>query len=98
MATYRVVLGHLTDPAQVRTGSTLEVPAGMRRSLADGIVSPYRAASMITYVGYHEPAEEPDLLAAMQELRERFEDFPDSRPAVAVEITAVLSAWLASLR
>jgi hypothetical protein len=63
-------------------------------SYADGMITPYRAASMIEYVGYHEPPEEPELLAEMRHLRERYEDEPEHRPAVAAEIGAELARWL----
>jgi hypothetical protein len=63
-------------------------------SAHEGIITPYRAATLITSVGYYEPIEEADLLSTMQELRERYEDRPADRTATAVEIKNALDLWL----
>ncbi len=63
-------------------------------SCLDGIISPYRAAGLITAVGYHEPDEERDLLATMRTLRTRYEDQPHDRVATADEITHQLQTWM----
>ncbi|MFR9730983.1 hypothetical protein ACL03H_17295 [Saccharopolyspora sp. MS10] len=62
-------------------------------SLLDDVSTPYRASLLITSVGYFEPAEERELLAAMRTLRVRYEDQPDDRPATGEDITRELRAW-----
>ncbi|GAA4870897.1 hypothetical protein [Saccharopolyspora cebuensis] len=63
-------------------------------SSADGVLTPYQAATFICGVGYYEPTEERALLTAMREYRIRYEDEPEHRPELDGEITRRLRAWL----
>ncbi|PRW63330.1 hypothetical protein [Actinopolyspora mortivallis] len=56
-------------------------------SCLDGVLSPYRSCLLITGLGYHEPAEERELLDTMRTLRVEYEDQPDNRADVAERIT-----------
>jgi hypothetical protein len=62
--------------------------------LAEGIRPPYRAARPVVHAAYHRPADPYGLVAPLSALTERYEDHPDDRPAVAAEITAVLTHFL----
>lgn len=62
-------------------------------SLLDDVITSYRASLLITSVGYFEPTEEPELLAAMENLRVRYEDHPQSRLVVGDDITRELRTW-----
>lgn len=62
-------------------------------SLLDDVITPYRASLLITSVGYFDPVEERDLLAAMRTLRIHYEDRPQDRSALSDNITRELRAW-----
>ncbi|WP_243790058.1 hypothetical protein [Saccharopolyspora gloriosae] len=63
--------------------------------LLDGVIAPYRAVGFIVSIGYWEPPLERGLLADMRDLRVRYEDEPDARSILEVEIVDRLRAWLA---
>lgn len=67
-------------------------------SYVDGVIVAYRAATLITSVGYFEPAEERELLAAMRTLRVRYEDFPPDRASIADEIAHRLRSRLDAIK
>jgi hypothetical protein len=64
-------------------------------SLAEGVQTPYRAARHIATEAFHEPNDPFGLIEPMTELAERYEDHPDSRDEIAIEIQSVLSDFLA---
>ncbi len=60
----------------------------------EGIRRPYWAARPIVHAAYHRPTDTYGLVQPLTALTERYEDHPDERPAVAEEITAVLTRFL----
>jgi len=63
-------------------------------SVAEGVKRPYFAARPVVHAAYHHPADPFGIVAPLTELAERYEDCPDDRPAIAEEITAVLTRFL----
>ena len=64
-------------------------------SLAENVQRPYLAARHIASEDVHAPADRFGLIRSMTELAERYEDRPDERAAVAVEIARELDAFRA---
>ena len=64
-------------------------------SLAENAQRPYLAARHIAAEDFHEPADRFGLVEPMAELAVRFEDRPDERDAVAIEIARELAAFRA---
>lgn len=63
--------------------------------LAEGVQRPYLAARHIASEDFHEPADRFGILEPMTELAVRYEDFPDERAALDVEIARELDAFRA---
>lgn len=64
-------------------------------SLAENVQRPYLAARHIASEDFHEPADRYGIVEPMTELAERYEDRPDDRDAVALEIGHELDAFRA---
>ena len=64
-------------------------------SLAENVQTPYLAARHIASEDFHEPADRFGLVGPMEELAVRYEDEPDQRPAIGVEIARQLDAFRA---
>jgi hypothetical protein len=64
--------------------------------VTEAMQRPYLAAVSISSEGFHDPADRFGLVAPMTQLRIRYEDEPERRPATAEEIVATLDAFRAS--
>ena len=63
-------------------------------SLVEGFETPYRAARQIANMGFHHPADPFGLIDPLADLAMQYEDYPEQRGELAVEITALLSTYL----
>ena len=85
----KVVLGELGP------GSSFDLICwNAANSLVEGVKRPYNTARRIVHTAYHRPADPFGLVPPLTTLTERYEDFPESRPETAEEITDVLMRFL----
>lgn len=59
----------------------------------EGVISAYRAVSLLAAAAYHARDRDVDLVAETAALRMRFEDEPAERAAIEAEMVAVLTRW-----